>query len=44
MKHKIENALSIVDKGIETWIVNGIIPNELSHALKGYSIQGTIIQ
>lgn len=44
MKHKIENALSIADKGIETWIANGIVPNELSHALNGKNIQGTIIQ
>lgn len=44
MKHKIENALSIAERGIETWIANGIVPNELSHALKGKNIQGTIIQ
>ncbi len=44
MKHKIESALSIADKGIETWIANGIIPNELSHAVSGKNIQGTIIQ
>ena len=44
MKHKIENALSVADNGIETWIANGIIPNELSHALRGTNIQGTIIQ
>lgn len=44
MKHKIENALLIVDEGIETWIANGTIPNELSHALNGKNIQGTIIQ
>jgi len=44
MKHKIENALLIADKGIKTWIANGIIPNELFHALNGRNIQGTIIQ
>lgn len=44
MKHKIENALSIAGKGIKTWIVNGIIPNELSRALQGKTIHGTIIQ
>ncbi|MEK7517226.1 MAG: isopentenyl phosphate kinase, partial [Patescibacteria group bacterium] len=44
MKHKIENALSIVDKGIKTWIASGVIPNELTHALNGRNIQGTIIQ
>ncbi len=44
MKHKIENALDIAGKGIETWIANGVIPNEFSHALQGKTIRGTIIQ
>ena len=44
MKHKIENALSVTRKGIDTWIANGIIPNELFNALSGKAIKGTIIQ
>ncbi|MBI2028206.1 MAG: isopentenyl phosphate kinase family protein [Candidatus Levybacteria bacterium] len=44
MRHKIENALLIANEGVETWIANGIIPNELSHALNGKDIRGTIIQ
>lgn len=44
MKHKIENALHIAKKGIKTWVTNGIIPNEFSHALQGKNIHGTIIQ
>lgn len=44
MKHKIENALEIAGKGIKTWITNGIIPNQLSRALQGKIIHGTIIQ
>jgi isopentenyl phosphate kinase len=44
MKHKIENALGIADKGIETWITSGIIPREFNHALRGKNIHGTIIQ
>ncbi len=43
MKHKIENALDVADKGIKTWITNGTIPNELSHALSGNNIHGTVI-
>ncbi len=44
MKHKIENALSIAGKGIQTWITSGIVPNELYRALNGKIIHGTIIQ
>lgn len=44
MRHKIENALSIAGKGIQTWIANGIVPNELYRALHGKIIHGTIIQ
>lgn len=44
MHHKIENALSISDKGIETWITNGVIPNELLYALQGKNLHGTIIE
>lgn len=44
MKHKIENALSIADKGVETWITNGIIPNELFNAMNGRNLYGTVIK
>ena len=44
MRHKIENALDIAGKGIKTWITNGVMPNEFSHALRGKNIHGTIIQ
>lgn len=44
MKHKIENALSVSSKGIETWITNGIIPNELFNAMHGKNLHGTIIE
>lgn len=44
MEHKIENALSVAAKGIQTWITNGIVPRELSHALNGKSIKGTIVK
>ncbi len=43
MKHKIENALMISEKGIKTWITNGVIINELSYALRGKNMHGTII-
>lgn len=44
MKHKIESALDIAGKGIETWITNGVVPREFNHALRGKIIHGTIIQ
>lgn len=44
MEHKIENALSVAGKGVQTWITNGIVPRELSHALNGKSIKGTIVK
>lgn len=44
MKHKIENALEVADRGIETWIANGIVRNEFYRALEGKTIHGTIIQ
>lgn len=44
MKHKIENALSIAGKGIQTWITSGSVPNEFYRALHGKIIHGTIIQ
>lgn len=44
MKHKIENALLIAGKGVQTWITNGIVSGELSHALNDKSIKGTIVK
>ena len=44
MKHKIENALFIAEKGIQTWIANGIASQDFSHALRGKIIRGTIIK
>lgn len=44
MSHKIENALLISKLGIETWITNGIIPNEFYRALNSKNIKGTIIK
>ncbi len=43
MRHKIENALSIASKGIRTWIINGLIRDELSRTLNGKTIRGTVI-
>ena len=43
MKHKIENALSISSKGIETWITNGVIPSEFRSALHGKRGHATIV-
>ena len=43
IKHKIESSLYIADKGIETLILNGLVPNELSNALLGKPVNGTII-
>lgn len=44
MEHKIENALLIAGKGIQTWITSGIVPDEFYSALHGKIIRGTIIQ
>lgn len=44
MQHKIENSLSIAGKNIETWIINGIMPNELTNALYSKNIRGTIVK
>lgn len=43
MKHKIENALYIANKGIETWITNGVITNEFRYALHGKRGNATIV-
>ena len=44
MNHKIENALLVAEKGIQTWIASGIAPNEFYRALHDKTIHGTIIQ
>ncbi len=43
MKHKIEKALEVADRGIKTWITNGIVPNELFNVMHGKNLKGTII-
>jgi len=43
MKHKIETALYIANKGIETWITNGVMPNEFRYALHGKRGHATIV-
>ncbi len=44
MKHKIEDALGMADLGIKTLIINGTIKNELSNALLGKKVEGTLIK
>ncbi len=44
MEHKIEDALKMADLGIKTLLVNGMIKNELSNALLGKKVEGTLIQ
>lgn len=44
MRHKVEKALSIAGKGIETWITNGIIEERLLSALHGKNLRGTVIR
>lgn len=44
MKHKIENALAIARVGISTLLINGNRVNELSGALSGKNVRGTIIR
>jgi len=43
MKHKIEKALEVADRGIKTWVTNGILPNKLFNAVHGKNLKGTII-
>ncbi len=43
MKHKIETALYIANKGIETWITSGVISNEFRYALHGKKGHATIV-
>lgn len=44
MEHKIEDALKMADLGIKTLLINGMIKNELSNALLGKKVEGTLIQ
>jgi len=44
IKHKIESALNMTKLGIETWIINGNSPKELSALLESRSTKGTIIR
>jgi isopentenyl phosphate kinase len=44
MQHKIEEALKMVSLGFETLIINGQIKNELSNALSGKEVKGTVIK
>lgn len=44
MMHKIESSLVMADKGIKTLLISGNIDNELSNALLGKPVQGTIIE
>lgn len=44
MQHKIEDALEMADLGIKTLLVNGAIKNELSDALLGKKVEGTLIK
>lgn len=43
MKHKVENAILLAQKGIKTFIIDGLTPNELTKAVKGKSFRGTTI-
>ena len=44
MQHKVEDALKMADLGIKTLIINGTIKNELSNALLGKKVEGTLIK
>ena len=44
MQHKIEDALEMADLGIKTMLINGAIKNELSNALLGKKVEGTLIK
>ncbi len=43
MLHKVEDAVRMADKGIETWIINGNDMHEIVRALAGEPIHGTVI-
>ena len=44
MEHKVEDALKMADLGIKTFLINGVIKNELSNALLNIKVEGTLIQ
>ena len=44
MIHKVERLLEIAKSGIESEIINGLVPGNLKKALKGEKIKGTIIK
>lgn len=44
MMHKIEESLAMTDLKIETWLINGKKNNELSHAILGKKVDGTLIK
>lgn len=43
IKHKVEESIILAKKGIQTFIINGLISNELYNAIMKKSIKGTII-
>jgi isopentenyl phosphate kinase len=44
IKHKIENALTVAKAGITTLLINGNRINELSNAISGKKVEGTVIK
>ncbi len=44
MFHKVEDALSMANYGVETLLLNGNDSNNLSYAIKGKSVEGTVIR
>jgi len=44
MQHKVEDALEMADLGIKTLLIKGTIKNELSNALLGKKVEGTLIK
>lgn len=44
MRHKIEIALKMADKGVKTFLINGETPNELYNAILGEPVKGTIVE
>jgi isopentenyl phosphate kinase len=44
MLHKVEQSLAMTDLKIETWLINGKRNNELSLAILGKKVEGTLIK
>lgn len=44
MEHKVESALKIAKSGINTFLINGERANDLSKAISGKQVQGTLIK